>query len=39
MGSIQRCECGTCKQKDPGNKGYIWTYTEDGVWVQSHAIK
>ena len=48
MRTIQRCECGTCKQKDPGNKGYIWQYVDlrspfsakvNGVWQRLHAIK
>lgn len=39
METIQRCECGTCKQADPGNKGYIWQRLDDGVWRRLYAIK
>jgi hypothetical protein len=39
MTSIQRCECGTCKRKDPGNRGYIWQCTNGGKWRRLHAIK
>jgi hypothetical protein len=37
---IQRCACGTCRQEDPGTRGYIWTYhADEGVWVRSYPIK
>ncbi len=40
MSTIQRCECGTCKQADPGYRGYIWQYAADeGVWVRLYSIK